>query len=125
MVGQDKIHRAAMGRNGQGLLGQLFEGARTIGNLFGSNAAGTSSNGRTLVGNELFLFEEKRGVLACVGTSWEKLTVTGDSGASDIVSPPAMRGLAAFVRDPKVGKECQTAKEKIDERRCRTKTTEA
>ena len=61
-------------------------------------------------------------VLPATGVSWEKMTLTVDSGASDTVIPPSMLKWAQLLHSSKVGTEYEVANGEVvhnlGEKRC-------
>ena len=60
----------------------------TMCTIFGRSASAKSKDGNIVSGDRLSFFKERRGAVAACGEAvWEKVTLTVDSGASDIVVP--------------------------------------
>ena len=105
-------------------------GAYTFKDVFGC-ALATTADGRTIDTAGLLMLTEKRGILNPVGTpTWEKLTLTVDSGASDTVVPPSVcPGAQLLTTGEKFGIEYEIADgssiENLGEKHCLMKSQES
>ena len=97
-------------------------GVVTLASLFGSGIEAIGNDG-THVGSGLHLLTEKpKSVLNALSSTWEKVTLTVDSGASDTVMPPSVCPSAPVVDGPRTGTEYEVANGEevvsLGERRC-------
>ena len=77
--------------------------------MFGSGVEAVGNDGTQLASGLHVLVEKPKSALNALSPSWEKVTLTVDSGASDTVMPPSICPSAPIVSGPRTGTEYEVA----------------